>query len=84
VDSDEDMSEDWGGGGIGAVPVETEAVSRTAAAARDPECSGFFGCPKVVAVFAARQEIGDENLLENVPIVSSLPTVGPISHVEES
>jgi len=78
------MSEDWGGEGKGGVPVETEAVSRTAAAARDPECSGFFGRPKVVSVFAARREIGDDNLLENVPIMSSMPLVSPISHVEES
>ena len=84
MDSDGDMSEDWGGGGKGGVPVETEAVSRTAAAARDPECSGFSGRPKVVAVFAALWEIGGGNLLENIPIMSSLPTVSPITHVEES
>jgi hypothetical protein len=84
VESDGDMSEDWGGRGKGGVSVETEAVSRTARAIRDPECSGFFSRPKVGAVFAARREIGDENLLENVPIMSSLPTMTPITHVEES
>ena len=63
---------------------ETGAVSRTSEVAREPECSGFLGRPKVVAVFAARRGIGGGSLPENVPILSSVPNIPPILHVEDS
>lgn len=85
VDSVGGMSEDWGGKGDWSIePGEIRGSVPHRHVAGEFECSGFSGRPKVVSVFAARRGVGDRDCPENVPIVSSLPNVTPISQVEDS
>ena len=49
-----------------------------------PECSGFFGRPKVAAMFTGSRRMEDYRFLENIPILSSVRDIPPILSTEDS
>ena len=54
------------------------------ARADKPECSGFFGRPKVAAMFTGSRRMEDYRFLENIPILSSVRDIPPILSTEDS
>jgi hypothetical protein len=49
-----------------------------------PECSGFFGRPKVADMFAGSRGMEDYWFPENIPILSSLRNMPPIPSTVDS